>query len=122
MASVSNSYVTSVDQLKIFADRVLVLPILEEEKASGIIIPEDIKLNQKKEMQSVMLARGRVVATGPGKDGKPMSVVPGDIVYLYASTSEADVKIGEDVYFLVREHNISMAEVNMQGSINIQNN
>ncbi|MBU1290127.1 co-chaperone GroES, partial [Patescibacteria group bacterium] len=58
-------------KIKPLSDRVLIEPISVEDKtASGIILP-DTADKEKSE-------QGKVVAVGPGKPKKPMSVKKGD--------------------------------------------
>lgn len=78
-------------------DRVVVKPAPAEEKTkSGIIIPDTAKEKPQ---------RGEVVAVGPGKEGKGMSLSVGDIVLYgkYAGTELAHEGVD---YLIMREDDI----------------
>ena len=82
-------------------DRVLVLPIEQEEvKKGGIIIPDSAKEKPQE---------GKIVAVGPGKheDGKlvPMNVKKGDRV-LYSKYGGTEIKIDGKDHLIMREDDI----------------
>ena len=78
-------------------DRVLVEPAAAEEKtASGIIIPDTAKEKPQ---------RGEVVAVGPGKDDKKMTVAKGDIV-LYGKYAGQELSYEGNDYLIMREDDI----------------
>jgi len=83
-------------------DRVLVKPVLQDEKTTGgIIIPDTAKERPMK---------GEVVAVGPGSrsdDGKlqPLDVKVGDTV-LYGKWSGTEVKIDGDDFLIMRESDV----------------
>ena len=82
-------------------DRVLVLPIEQEEvKKGGIIIPDTAKEKPQE---------GKIVAAGPGKteDGKlvPMNVKKGDRV-LYSKYGGTEIKIDGKDHLIMREDDI----------------
>lgn len=88
-----------------FGDRVLVKPVLREERtASGIIIPDTVATDKGGENK-----RGRVVAVGEGRyeDGKliPMRIKEGDeVLFQWGEKIEID---GVD-HYIVSESNILM--------------
>jgi chaperonin GroES len=83
--------------MKPIADRVVIKPAPAEEKTEGgIIIPDTAK--EKPQM-------GEVVAVGPGKDGKPMTVKKGDKV-LYGKYSGQELSYEGEDYLIVREDDI----------------
>lgn len=83
--------------MKPIADRVVIKPAPAEEKTQGgIIIPETAK--EKPQM-------GEVVATGPGKDGKSMTVKKGDKV-LYGKYAGQELSYEGEDYLIVREDDI----------------
>ena len=82
-------------------DRVLVLPIeQDEDKKGGIIIPDTAKEKPQE---------GKIVAVGPGKheDGKlvPMNVKKGDRV-LYSKYGGTEIKIDGKDHLIMREDDI----------------
>ena len=82
-------------------DRVLVLPIEQEEvKKGGIIIPDTAKEKPQE---------GKIVAVGPGKheDGKlvPLNVKKGDRV-LYSKYGGTEIKIDGKDHLIMREDDI----------------
>ncbi|NCO24675.1 MAG: co-chaperone GroES [Candidatus Infernicultor aquiphilus] len=90
--------------LKPLGDRVLIKPMVEEEKTKGgIVLPDTIS----KEKPQV----GEVLSVGPGstnKEGKlvPMTVKKGDNV-VYAKYSGTDIKDDDDEdYLLLSEKDI----------------
>ena len=88
----------NVKELKPLGDRVLIKPVVEEEKSKGgILLPDTIS----KEKPQV----GEVLAIGPGatsKEGKiiPMTVKKGDKV-VYAKYSGTDIKGDNDEDYLI---------------------
>ena len=88
----------NIKELKPLGDRVLIKPILEEEKSKGgILLPDTVS---KEKPQA-----GEILAVGPGgtnKDGKiiPMTVKKGDKV-VYAKYSGTDIKDDNDDDFLI---------------------
>lgn len=96
-------------KVKLFADRVLIEPIVEETTAGGIIIPDSVK----KQMQPM----GKVVVIGPGRTLDqsvvgasvtgviPMSVKVGDVVFFSMNAGNA-VLIAGKTYLLMRENEI----------------
>ena len=84
--------------IKPLGDRVLIEPISVEDKtASGIILP-DTADKEKSE-------QGKVVAVGPGKPDKPMSVKKGDVV-LFAKYGPSEIKIDDKEYLIAKEEDI----------------
>ena len=84
--------------IKPLADRVLIEPIsIEDKTASGIILP-DTADKEKSE-------QGKVVAVGPGKPDKPMSVKKGDVV-LFAKYGPSEIKIDAKEYLIAKEEDI----------------
>lgn len=78
-------------------DRVVVKPAPAEEKTKGgIIIPDTAKEKPQ---------RGEVVATGPGKDDKKMTVKKGDIV-LYGKYAGQEMNYDGVDYLIMREGDI----------------
>ena len=89
--------VATLKKLKPLADRVMVKPVeKEEEKKSGIIIPDTAKEKPQE---------GEVIAVGPGKrddQGKliPMDVKAGDRI-LYGKYSGSEIKLDDDQELLI---------------------
>lgn len=92
----------SKTKLRPLADRIVVKPILAEEKTrGGIVLPETAKEKPQE---------GEVLAVGPGRvldDGKrhPVDVKEGDRV-LYAKYGGTEVKIEGEEYLLISEKDI----------------
>jgi chaperonin GroES len=83
--------------MKPINDRVVVKPAPAEEKTKGgIIIPDTAKEKPQ---------RGEVVAVGPGKDGKALSVKKGDIV-LYGKYSGQELSYEGEDFLIMREDDI----------------
>lgn len=83
--------------IKLLADRVLIEPILEENKTeSGIILPTTVKNK---------LPKGLVVVVGPGKTNEPMVVKVGDHV-LYDNHIGLNIKFNDKDCLVVRENQI----------------
>ena len=88
----------NIKELKPLGDRVLIKPVVEEEKSKGgILLPDTIS---KEKPQA-----GEILAVGPGatnKDGKivPMTVKKGDKV-VYAKYSGTDIKDDDDEDYLI---------------------
>ena len=84
--------------IKPLADRVLIEPVsIEDKTASGIILP-DTADKEKSE-------QGKVIAVGPGKPKKPMSVKKGDIV-LFAKYGPSEIKIEDKEYLIAKEDDL----------------
>lgn len=83
------------------SDHILIEPLKEEKKKSGIILPETVE----KERQE----KGRVIAVGPGraKDGKriPLEVKKGDMV-LFSKYGPNEIKIDGKEYLVAKEDDI----------------
>ena len=94
MKRTQEAYNTDVS-IAILGGRVLVLPIMEEEKESLIIIDERIK----KELKGNGLERAIVKSIGA--DVK--SVVAGDIVYVYPNQFEATIAFNGVGYLVYQE-------------------
>ncbi len=78
-------------------DRVVVKPSPAEEKtAGGIIIPDTAKEKPQ---------QGEVVAVGPGKDGKELTVQVGDKV-LYGKYAGQELQYNNEDYLIMREDDI----------------
>lgn len=83
--------------MKPINDRVVIKPAPAEEKtAGGIIIPDTAKEKPQ---------RGEVVAVGPGKEGKGMTVQAGDIV-LYGKYAGQELSYEGKDYLIMREDDI----------------
>ena len=88
----------NIKELKPLGDRVLIKPLVEEEKSKGgILLPDTVS---KEKPQA-----GEILAVGPGatsKDGKivPMTVKKGDKV-VYAKYSGTDIKDDDDEDYLI---------------------
>ncbi len=95
----------NIKELKPLGDRVLIKPLVEEEKSKGgILLPDTVS---KEKPQA-----GEILAVGPGatnKDGKivPMTVKKGDKV-VYAKYSGTDIKNDDDDedYLILSEKDI----------------
>ncbi len=84
--------------IKPLADRVLIEPISTEEKTkSGIIIPETVDKEKPEQ--------GRVIAVGPGRGNKPLSVKKGDRV-LFTKYGPNEIKINDKEYLIAKEEDI----------------
>ena len=89
-------------KLKPLSDHVVIEPVVEEKKKSGIILPETVEKERSE--------KGRIIAVGPGKldkDGKrvPLEVKKGDIV-LFTKYSPNEVKIEGKEYLIIKEEDI----------------
>lgn len=83
--------------MKPINDRVVVKPAPAEEKTKGgIIIPDTAKEKPQ---------RGEVVAVGPGKEGKTLTVQVGDIV-LYGKYAGQELSYNGEDYLIMREDDI----------------
>ena len=83
--------------MKPINDRVVVKPAPAEEKTKGgLIIPDTAKEKPQ---------RGEVVAVGPGKDDKKMTVAKGDIV-LYGKYAGQELSYEGHDYLIMREDDI----------------
>ena len=94
MEKTQKAYNTDVS-IAVLGGRALVLPIMEEEKESLIIIDEKIK----KELKGNGLERAIVKSVGA--DVK--TVVPGDIVYVYPNQFEATIALNGVGYLVYQE-------------------
>ncbi len=84
---------------KPLGDRVLVQPAKADEKTTGgIIIPDTAKEKPQK---------GTVVAVGPGKSDKPLTVKEGDEV-LYGKYAGTEINIDGADYVIMKEDDILM--------------
>lgn len=94
----------NVKELKPLGDRVLIKPVVEEEKSKGGILLPDTVSKEKPQV-------GEILAVGPGstnKEGKiiPITVKKGDKV-VYAKYSGTDIKDDDDEdYLLLSEKDI----------------
>jgi len=96
-------------KVTLFADRVLIEPIVEEKTAGGIIIPD----SAQKQIQP----KGKVVVVGPGRSldqsvagatvtgVMPMSVKVGDVVFFSMNSGNA-VLIEGKTYLIMRENEL----------------
>lgn len=83
--------------MKPINDRVVVKPEPAEEKTKGgIIIPDTAKEKPQ---------RGKVIAVGPGKEGKALTVKAGDVV-LYGKYSGQELSHEGADYLIMREDDI----------------
>jgi len=83
--------------MKPINDRVVVKPEPAEEKTKGgIIIPDTAKEKPQ---------RGKVIAVGPGKEGKELTVKAGDVV-LYGKYSGQELSYEGTDYLIMREDDI----------------
>ncbi len=83
--------------MKPINDRVVVKPAPAEEKTKGgIIIPDTAKEKPQ---------RGEVIAVGPGKEGKALTVKAGDIV-LYGKYAGQELSHNGHDYLIMREDDI----------------
>lgn len=83
--------------MKPINDRVVVKPAPAEEKTKGgIIIPDTAKEKPQ---------RGEVVAVGPGKEGKSLTVQVGDVV-LYGKYAGQELSFEGTDYLIMREDDI----------------
>ena len=84
--------------IKPLADRVLIEPISTEEKTkSGIILPETADKERPEQ--------GKVIAVGPGRGNKPLSVKKGDRV-LFTKYGPNEIKINDKEYLIAKEEDI----------------
>ena len=83
--------------MKPINDRVVVKPAPAEEKTKGgIIIPDTAKEKPQ---------RGEIIAVGPGKEGKALTVKAGDIV-LYGKYAGQELSHNGNDYLIMREDDI----------------
>lgn len=87
--------------MKPLNDHVVLEPLKEEKKKSGIILPDSVG----KEQSEI----GKVLAVGPGKleDGKRIAieVKKGDVVY-YRKYSEHKIKEGDKEFIVIKAEDI----------------
>ncbi|MDH3004678.1 MAG: co-chaperone GroES [Candidatus Shikimatogenerans sp. JK-2022] len=87
-----------INKIKPLNDRVLIEPLpVEKQTSSGIIIPDTVKEKKSNE--------GVVIAVGPGKKEKGMTVKVGDKV-LYSKYSGNNLKIENKRYIIMHESDI----------------
>ena len=78
-------------------DRIVVKPIIEENKtASGIFIPDSAKEKPQE---------GVIISVGPGKKDEQMVLKAGDMV-LFSKYGGTEFKCGDDVYLIMRESDV----------------
>lgn len=87
--------------VKLLADRVLVLPAQAEEKVGGIIIPDTAKEKPQ---------HGKVVATGNGTKDEEMVLKEGDEI-LYGKYSGTELEFDGTKYLIMRQSDV-LAVVN----------
>ncbi len=86
----------NIIMIKPLDDRVLIEPIVEEEKTkSGIVIPDTVDEEKPKPEQ------GKVVAVGPNVKG-----VKKDDIVLFTKYSPNEVKIKNKEYLIAKEEDI----------------
>ena len=84
-------------KMKPLGTRVLIEPLVPEEKTQGgIIIPDSAKEKPQ---------NGKVVAVGPGSKDEPMEVKVGDIV-LYGKYSGTEVQFENNDYLIMSQSDI----------------
>ena len=83
------------------SDHILIEPLKEGKKKSGIILPDTVEKDRQE--------KGKVVAVGPGKvkDGKraPLEVKKGDVV-LFSKYGPNEIKIDGKEYLIAKEEDI----------------
>lgn len=84
------------------ADRVVVMPIVEEKTKSGIIIPDNANKEKPEKGKVVAIGRGRL-----GEDHKPIAleVKVGDIV-IFSKYGPDEIKVQNEQYYILREDQI----------------
>jgi chaperonin GroES len=83
--------------MKPINDRVVVKPAPAEEKTKGgLIIPDTVQEKPQ---------RGEVIAVGPGKDDKKLTVKKGDVV-LYGKYAGQELSYEGHDYLIMREDDI----------------
>ena len=86
-----------VKNVKPLFDRIVVKPIIEENKtASGIFIPDSAKEKPHE---------GVIISVGPGKKDEQMVLKAGDRV-LFSKYGGTEFKCGDDVYLIMRESDV----------------
>src|SRR6478672_5498924 len=89
--------------LKPLGDRLIVLPLEEEQTTSGGIVLPDTALERPQ--------RGSVVAVGPGERSRdtgeviPLDVAEGDIV-VFSKYGGTEIKIEAEEYLILRESDV----------------
>ena len=84
--------------IKPLSDRVLIEPISAEDKTeSGIVLPETADKEKPEQ--------GKIVAVGPGRGSKPMSIKKGDIV-LFTKYGPNEIKVDGKEYLIAKEEDI----------------
>lgn len=82
---------------QVLADRVLIKPLVETQRASGILYDSKEKIPDK----------GEIVLVGPGTKDVEMVVKPGDIV-LFGKYSGIEVELEKDKFLLMKQEDIFM--------------
>lgn len=83
--------------IKPLADRVLIKPVVAEEKTiGGIIIPDSAKEKP---------AKGEVVSVGTGTKDEQMTLTEGDIV-LYGKYSGTEIEHEGEKYLIMRQSDV----------------
>ncbi|HHB78106.1 MAG TPA: co-chaperone GroES [Saprospiraceae bacterium] len=78
-------------------DRILVKPHQAEETTKGgIIIPDTVKEKPN---------RGEIVAVGPGKDGKKLSLKVGETV-IYGKFAGQELELDGEIFIIMREDDV----------------
>ena len=83
---------------EVLADRVLIKPLVETQRASGIIVAENERERPNK---------GEIVLVGPGTKDVEMVVKSGDIV-LFGKYSGIEVELEKDKFLLMKQDDIFM--------------
>lgn len=86
--------------MKPINDRIIVKPNFSEDKTmtkGGILLPETAREKSY---------RGEVIAVGPGKDGKALTVKPGDIVLYGGEYAGRKFTHDGNDYIVMREDDI----------------
>ena len=89
-------------KIQLLADRLLILPCVEEKKSS-IIIPDQYKDRSPKDLQR----RGVVIAKGGGTKGYPMKDINLKAVVLYNLGNYPKHEEGDATYEIIRYSNIT---------------
>ena len=86
-----------VKNVKPLFDRIVVKPIIEENKtASGIFIPDSAKEKPQE---------GVIISVGPGKKDEQMVLKAGDRV-LFSKYGGTELKYDGEVYLIMRESDV----------------
>ncbi len=89
-------------KIKPLRDNILLEPVREEKKKSGIILPETVEKERPE--------KAKVLAVGPGKfdqHGKriPLDVKKGDVV-LFTKYGPNEIKVEDKEYLIAKEEDI----------------